>query len=231
MASLNQLTFDILELVRGNSISDDIEIDERQIIYHINNQRALWLKREMEKPGAEIDQNIEQDLGCVELTTADSAECCDIESGCVLLRTKKKIPKTLKFGSSENNITRVGPVDKITTPFNFVPYGRAVYSGHGKYTKDLIYAYLLNDYIYIKTSDKIAQLMEYINVRGVFEDPTAVSAFIDCDNQSCFSLDDEYPIHTYIIPYIKEQILNQLGMAMKFPKDDSNDSNEILQKQ
>ena len=56
MASINQLVFDVMEIVRGQQISDDTDISEKQVIYQTNNQRALWLKREQNKPGASIDR-------------------------------------------------------------------------------------------------------------------------------------------------------------------------------
>ena len=48
MITLNKLTYDLLELIRGN-ITDDDELDLRQIEYWIHNQRALWLKNEMNR--------------------------------------------------------------------------------------------------------------------------------------------------------------------------------------
>lgn len=227
--TLNELVFDVLETVRGNHIIDDVEIDERQVKALWNQQRALWLRQEYNKPGRLIDENVVQDLGCLELEVADPADCCEVETGCTVLRTKNVIPKTIEFHDG-TGITRVGPVNKVKYPFSFVTYDQAIYAGNGKYNKTAIFAYLLNGRIYLKTSTAIAILMEHINVRGVFENPKDASQFVTCDNKPCYSDDDQYPINAWMIPFMKERVIQQLLMGLQIPKDDSNDANENLVK-
>ena len=100
----------------------------------------------------------------------------------------------------------------------------------GKYTGAKgVQVFILNGYIYVVTKDPKVQMLDYINVRGLFADPTSLSAF-KCDDAPCFSYDDEYPISTWMIPYIKEQVLKQFGMAMSIPKDATNDGQEDLNK-
>jgi hypothetical protein len=48
MVTLNQLIYDLLEIVRPN-LSDDDNFDKRQIAFWIKNQRALWLRNELNK--------------------------------------------------------------------------------------------------------------------------------------------------------------------------------------
>lgn len=231
MITLNKLTYDILELVRGNTLTDDLDIDERQVEYQIAVQRALWIRNELNKPGRSIDHNIVQDLGCVELIEADPAECCDFNLGdCIVLRTKDKIPNTIELHMS-TGITRVGPIDKTHISYSFVPYERAIYSGNSKYSKNQTYAYLLNNYIYIKSPSTQNLMLDFINIRGVFEDPTEAENFVDCDNKPCFSKDDKYPLNAWMVPYIKEQVINQLAAATQMPSDSSNDADENLRKQ
>lgn len=227
MATFNEIIFDTLESLRNHKISDDIDIDESQVIYHWNNQRALWLKNEYNKPGSMIDPYTEQDLGCLTLATADAAECCDISSGCTILRTEVKIPRTIQLHSGPA-ITRVGLVNKLTVPFSFTNYQKAIYTMNGKYTgKKGVFVFLLNGYMYLVTKDPYIQLMDYINVRGVFENPMDLTAF-KCDDAPCFSFDEAYPLNNWMIPYIKEQVFNQFGMSLQIPKDKTNDATEDL---
>jgi len=230
MISLNHIVYDILELTRGGTISDDIKVDERQVEYLINNQRALLIRNEYNKPGRTIDHNIVQDLGCLELEEAKPEDCCIETNGCVVLRTKDIIPNTIEL-HDKTSITRVGPVNKTANSFSFMPYERAVRSGYGKYNSKLTFAYFLNNRIYLKTGSFSGSTIDYINVRGVFEDPTEAAAFEDCDGTKCFSRDDKYPINGWMVPYIKEQILRQLGVSMQTPTDTANDAKEDLNKQ
>jgi len=231
MATANELIFDTMELIRGNQIGDDVEVSEDQVLYQWNNQRALWLRNEFNKPGRTIDPFLEQDLGCLKLTEADAADCCEIQTGCTVLRTELKIPKTIELHSGPA-ITRVGPVHKLTVPFTFDNYQKVIYTANGKYTgKKGVFTFLLNDYMYLVSKDPKAQLLDYINVRGVFANPTDLSAFACEDGSACFSYDDEYPINNWMIPYIKEQVLQQFGMSLQIPKDDANDAKEDLAKQ
>lgn len=231
MASYNEIVYDIMELIRGNQLSDDTDISETQIRYHLSNQRSLWLRNEYNKPGRKIDSQIEQDLGCLELEEVDAADCCEIQSGCTALRTKKQLPKLLELHSGEA-ITRVGPINKMKAPFAFDSYNKAVYSVNNKYSRKSVTSFLLNGYIYLIIDDPAYQTLEYINVRGVFANPEDLKDY-KCDHEgtACFSYDDEYPINNWMIPYIKEQILNQLGMSLQIPKDELNDAKEDLNKQ
>jgi hypothetical protein len=231
MATFNELVFDIMELVRGGQISDDTDLSRRNIAYHLANQRALWLRNEYNKSGRKIDPHLEQDLGCLELEEVDAADCCDITSGCTALRTKKKIPALIELHSGPA-ITRVGPVNKISKPFSFDPFQKAVYSMHNKYGKKAPVSFLLNDYIYLLIQDPAMQTLDYVNVRGVFANPEDLQDFsCDVTNNSCFSYDDEYPINNWMVPYMKEQILKQLGLSMQMPKDEANDAKEDFTKQ
>lgn len=230
MASTNELIYDVMELMRGHQISDDTELSERQILYHINNQRALWIRNEYNKPGRTIDSQIEQDLGCLKIVEADAADCCEVTSGCVVLRTEKKIPNLIELHSGPA-LTRVGPVHKLNIPFSFTNYQKALYSTENKYGAKAVYAFLLNNYIYLIIKDPALLMIDYINVRGVFANPQDLEDFRCEDSSNCFSYDEEYPINNWMIPYIKEQVLNQFGIALQIPKDTANDADEKLEKQ
>ena len=226
MATFNELIFDIMETMRGNKVSDDTDLSERNIVYHLNNQRALWLRNEYNKSNRKIDPQIEQDLGCLKIVEVDAAECCTVDLGCTVLRTELQIPNLLELHSGPA-VTRVGPVHKLEKPFNFMEYNQAIYASAGKYSGRVTVAFLLNDFIYMIIKDPAYQNLEYINLRGVFTSPTDLIAF-QCDEGACFSYDDEYPINSWMIPYIKEQILNQFGMSLQIPKDTTNDAKEDL---
>lgn len=236
MATLNEIVYDLWEIARPR-ISDDDNFDKRQFEFWVKNTRARFLRNELNK-NRTIDDDVIQDLGCLELELADAADCCEITDGCKLLRTKDKIPNLIEL-HNRTAITRVAPINKIDIPFSFISYERAIWAGNGKYSANQIYAFLLNDRIYLKVKDSsMAKYITHINVRGVFEDPKEVAKFTHCSNSGeegapCYTDDSEYPIKAWMIGAMKAEIMQiNLGMALQAVEDTTNnakaDNNESV---
>ena len=225
MNSLNKITFDILELLKGYQLSDDMDIDERQIHFHINTQRALII-REMLKNGGKLDTSLIQDLGCIQITEVEASECCDVDTNCYVLRTVNKLPQFIETDGN-NGITRIGPVKKLSRPFSFIPYSQFVYSGESKYNKNMIFSTLYNGYIYFKSNDPANELLGVFNIAGVLEDPTDAKNYNRCaGNEVCYTNDQNYPINGWMIPIIKDRVMRQLLGSLQIPKDTSNDAKD-----
>lgn len=223
MATTNEIVFDILEDLNSQHISDDIDVDERQIIHKLNIQRSLWIRNELNKPGRTIDPFTVQSLGCVELELADSSDCPDLPVGCSVLRTKCDIPKTVEL-HNRNAITKVGSIDKLDYFFSFVPYQQAIFSGNGKYNKDSIFAFIHGKRMYFKVNSMQQKLLRKVNIMGIFEEPTAIDQFCNQNGAPCFSKDDEYPLSSWMLPFVKEQILKSLVQSIQMPEDRINDA-------
>lgn len=224
MLTLNSLVFDILEIIKSNKLNDDIDIDERQIINSINSQRALWVRNEYNKPGRSIDSDVIQNLQCVELEVVDASACpCDLPVDCSMLRTKLVIPNTIEL-HHKPAITKVGPVDRLNDFYSFVPYEQVIYSGNGKFNSAGVFAFLYDGRMYFKVNKAKAKMLKYVNIMGVFEDPTEVSAFVSCDGTTCFSRDGKYPLKSWMWPTMKEYILKEYITAIQLPEDNTNDA-------
>ena len=228
MASYNEIAFDCLELLKNNQISDDVDISLEHVLYHVGNQRALWIRNEYNKPGRKIDPHIVTDLGCLKLIEVDAAECCSITIDCIALRTEKKIPALVELHSGPA-LVRVGPVNKFSAPYSVTTAEVAGYRQHNKYSKNTIQAVYLNDYLYVIITDPALQGLDYINARGVIANPADIVDFkCDSTGEDCFSYDDEYPINNWMIPYIKEQVLAQFGLSLQMPKDNDNNAKDNI---
>lgn len=203
MATLNEIAYDLLTIVRPQ-LSDDTDIDIRQIKFWIKNQRALWLRNELNRKRT-IDEDVIQTL-CADIEEVDSSDCCDIIIDCPILRTKKKIPRLIEL-HNKNAIVRIGPVDKKAKPFSYIDYSRVPWVGSGRFNAYLLYAFLYNEYIHVLTIDPAYHNLKTIVLRGVFEDPAQLAAFRTCEEQPCYSDDEEYPIKTWMIPALKDAIL------------------------
>ena len=95
----------------------------------------------------------------------------------------------------------------------FLPYD--------KYTNKKYKAYMIENYMYIYN----AEGLEYIDVRGVFEDPEAVSKFENCKGEQCY--DDsatDFPIPMDMLSLINQGILNgELALLSGTQSDTTND--------
>ena len=100
-------------------------------------------------------------------------------------------------------------------------------SGNGRFNKDQIYSFYLNDYLYIisKSLKGYWYLISQVAVIGIFENPRDLGNFIHINGDPCWSLDMEYPISLDLWNYIKDQIRqNNLEGLYNIPVDKSNDS-------
>lgn len=222
MPSLNQYLYQIYEQLNINS--DDSTFDSRFLIDKINSKRQFYYEREFAKTGKTIEATAIQDLGCVDFIEVSSEECCGEDSNCSFIRSKNKIPTPLQI-RDKVAITRVGPTSKSYRAFDIIDYRRAPFVGTGKYNRKEVFAFYLNQYIYIVSNDDSILLFEKLNISGVFSDPTKVSDFKDCDGTVCFSMEQEYPLSQKYWDYILPLILKELESKLILSEDNENDGN------
>lgn len=223
--SLNTMAYDCFELARGY-ITDDDTLDYRQFKFWIINQRALWLRNEFNKAGHTIDEGFVQDLGCVKMEVADAAQCCNITSGCSLLKSSLPIPQTIEQYQSPTFV-RVGPVNRSQANWKLISPSAVPFVNAGRFDKMTIYPFLMNGYMFLRfhPDNQDAKLIEYINIRGVFEDPTQVRHFTSCTGTSCYTDDDRFPLNRWLYDYLKSKVVSSnITMELMNSSDTSNDS-------
>ena len=227
MISLNQMIFQVYEDLQITS--DDTSLDKRLIKDLINQERANWIRKENNK-NRSIDDNILQDLVCLELLLVNRQydRCCEVFTDCKILRTKNPIPNGIEL-NHEKTITRISAVDFMSIPIYFMDYDHAVYYGNGRYNTKALGAFLKNNYLYIVyNKGNYNKLLEYINIQGVFEDPTEAAKYINCDTkQPCFDWDDRYPINFWMWQsLVKPAVLNELRTKRTLYRDENNNSKD-----
>jgi len=227
MITYNKIVFDIKETLSANKIVDDFNIDDRRIIYLFNIQRNLWLRKEYNTPGRNFSPQIIQSI-CVNLELKPSNICpCDEVSDCdEFLVSTVSIPTLLEL-HHKPAITKIGSPDLKNYFFSVVPYAQSVYSGSGRFNSRANFAFLIENKIYIPIKSKSQRLIERINIMGVFEDPTALTDFKNCNGTICFDKDSPYPISSTMLPFIKEMVLKEL--LLQGPKDSNNDSTNTIE--
>tara|TARA_R110000851_G_scaffold152323_8_gene293913 strand:- start:471 stop:1169 length:699 start_codon:yes stop_codon:yes gene_type:complete len=216
--TLDEIAYNLLNLVRGGRSNNDEHISLDQIKFNVMHYRAMFIRRDYTKNGF-TSRHVEQDLGCVEIVPVDATQCCALPSSCVVYRSKLPIPKTIRY-NFEEAITHVGDVTGIGT-IPMVNSNAIQWLPNDKYTKNKMKAYMINDFIYVYN----AQGIEAINVRGVFENPRDVRNFDLCANGGCY--DDsatDYPISMDMLSLINQGLgQGELGLLSGSFSDTIND--------
>jgi hypothetical protein len=215
--TLDEIAYNLLNLVRGGRSSHDEHISLDQLKFNIKHYRAMFIRRDYSRNGF-ISRHIEQDLGCIQIEKVDASKCCNLPIECSVYRTVQPIPKTVRFNFSEA-ITHVGDVTGIGT-IPIVNSNTVKFLPYDKYTKGRYKAYMIEDFLYIYNADGL----ENINIRGVFEDPEDVAKFGDCAGGGCYNTDSEFPIPMDMLSLINTGILaGELKMLAGTTSDTEND--------
>lgn len=216
--TLNEIAYNLLNLFRGGRSNQDEHISLDQVKFNIKHYRAMFIRRDFAKNGF-TSRHIEQDLGCVDVKKVDASKCCKLSSECSVYRTVSKIPKTIRYNFKEaisyvGDLTGIGNIPIVNSnTIQWLPYD--------KYTKDKIKSYMIGDYVYIYN----AEGLEFINVRGVFEDPEDVARFSDCDGVKCYNdSKSDYPISIDMLSLINQSLISgELSLLSGTFSDTEND--------
>jgi hypothetical protein len=223
MATILEHAYNIRNLIRaGQGSSQDERLSLRNIQFWIKAYRAKAITV-MTDYGKEIDQQLVQDLGVLKLEEVDAAESCEpcIEWGCPVL--KVRLPKLVALPKNRS-LLFVGKIDK-QTPIKLDDADVSIYKRSAKFGNLFTRAYMIGQSLYVVPNKKDYD-MRYINVRGIFEDPTEVSKFDEDCNEICFNPEvDEYPLPMDYYDFIITNIMQkELRVLMASQNDEFNNS-------
>jgi len=139
---------------------------------------------------------------------------------------KIDIPKLIDFPYNRG-VLFVGKIDK-RTPFILDSADVSMFKEATAFGKQLNRAYLIGNRMYIKLFGNDVD-MEYINVRGVFEDPATVSTWstAGCSPKCYDPLTDEYPMPLSMYDYVTTSILQkELNVVMQTKEDELNNAKD-----
>lgn len=211
MATLNEITFNILNTVRGGRSNTHEHISERQIHFIIHQYRAFFLKRELDKK-RDIDSSFEQTIPCLDLIAVDKSACPLVIMGCEVKRTKDKVPTIVRTNRGPA-ISFFGSIDQITD-VQVVSPSAVRWNKYNTYTGKKAKAYEIGDYFYVDENCGL----EKVSLRAVFQDPEELSAL------GCFDPDEEYPFPADLVPVLVAEILRvEFNIMPMAPNDTSND--------
>jgi hypothetical protein len=162
-------------------------------------------------------------LDCVELEEIDRVSCGCIKSDCIILRTKKKLPKLIDgyFGPLIRFVTSLDQSIEVkpTTP---VSYEKILKQKNSKYNKTRYYWYL-DGHLYFPNIT-----WDAVRLEGIFEDD--VTAYNSDSSDNCtYTQDRECPIPEYLFSEIEQMIANELGITVRLPIDQQHDNLNIVE--
>jgi len=229
--TLNEAIYELRGIIRRENLYDDDRLDDRLLKHWVHNQRALWIRNEMNKPRS-VDEQIIQNLGCIPLEVADRSACPQFTTGYSVLQTDRDIPKTIELNNGDG-IIEIGPVDRIARRFSYVNIHRARFAGEGRWNKKIIFAFRWGERLLLMSKDmesgSFLKYMRYLNVRAVFENPEDVARFVHQDGTPCYTPDDEYPMNNWMWDYIRDMIIKtNFQLLTTAPTDKANDATETL---
>ncbi len=218
----SEVVFRILEQIKSGNTSDDFSYSTDIIWNMVYTYRSKILRQE-KSSGKWLSAMYLQDLGEVILHKSNKHDDCAINlNECSVLKTDP-LPKAVD--SNLNTMTTfVGDLEG--NAFEKTTYSAAIYSSYSKYTGRKPKYYEIGDEIYIINPK--TNLLKYINVIRVCEDPRAANSFKKCGNPSeCYQdLDFEFPCSSTIIDMIVKLCVEEIRGSRILPPDTKNDSTD-----
>lgn len=220
MATLKELSYNILNIARGGLSSDDDRLNIRQVKFWIKYYRSYLIKKNITAEHL-VNPQLIQDLGCVELTEVDKADCPELLWGQVI--KKAKIPKLVDL-ANDIGVLWVGLIDK-QTPILICDPNVLFFKQHQRFTGNMRRAYLIGDYLYV--TDPFNEDICMVNIRGIFDDPIGIEVRHRDGEFECIGEDDQYPMPESYVADITALIMQrELQMTVQATNDENNDSRE-----
>jgi len=217
--TLNKLTFDIKNIASSGVQSDNFRISDRQVEYWIHQCRANLIYQDMLKRKDITDAFI-QEINCIDLQLVDQSECCNNEIGCYELESIEDIPQTIDV-TGDNMIISVNTMDG--TLIHKSNSSRKKYSSYSKYTSSVRRWYIRNKKLRIINDT----FLDKVSLRGIFDDPSEVGKFYNCDGDLCWTTDSQYPVTMKMANTITDIILKtKIYPLLSLPQDKSNDAED-----
>lgn len=205
--------------------SQDTVITNRFIYLLMKKHRDFTVKRDNLSKLLYQD-NLFQKKNFVELVDVDSVEACQVQSKCLIKRTKDKIP-TLIENSYGVIIRWVGSIDHLEEikPITSSAFQRKLRKKTSKLNKEKYYWYS-NGYLYFPNVEWDAVIVD-----GYFEDELEdeCNTSSDSSTNTCVSkLDQEFKIPDYLVSSMDQMIYQDLAMHVQIMNDEALNDNENL---
>jgi hypothetical protein len=205
------------------AVTPDAFMTDRFLYSLVKKHAALFLRRQDNLNRIMKFNSVFQALDFVELIEVDRAEsqCHGIASGCIIKRTKLKIPTLLEgyYGPLIRSVSSIDFSEDLTPTFPST-YESMSRQKTFKYNSKKYFWYL-NGYLYFPNLQ-----WDAIRLEGVFEGD--VSKY-NCDptDDCAYMQDSFFNVPDYLFPEIEQAVARDLGVRMQIPEDVQHDNRNI----
>lgn len=194
------------------AVTTDSFITDRVIYSLIQKYAKMYIKRQDALSSRAKFGSLFRKLPCIELVEVDKVEaCCDIKSGCTIMRTREKLPGVME-GAQGPLLRYVGSIDNSVEAYRTTPslYNSMSKTTAFKYNKNKYY-WLIDGYIYIPNVEWGSVLIE-----GIFD---ADLSGYTCDDPCNQVQNQAFNIPPELFAEIEQQVVNDFMKSAQIPQD------------
>jgi hypothetical protein len=171
---------------------------QRQLKVVLNYKRADWMQKIVDAHPEQRKYFIKYIT--IDLVDVDQAECPAVGGDCTVKKTVKKIPTPTR--STYALFDYVGDNDR-TDSYGYATIDQIVwFNKYNKYTSSRPKYEYANGYVYVYNEDTLEQ----VTIGGIWPDQAQLNEF-KCDDQPCYTDDDQYDIADDIINTMIQDVL------------------------
>ncbi|KKM68542.1 hypothetical protein LCGC14_1459780, partial [marine sediment metagenome] len=171
--TLNEATYNVVNILRGGRSTNNEYIDSLQIQYTIRYYRSLLIRRDVN--AGRKTKELEQELRPVKMESVTLSDdnfpdiFPNVANLTPILRSAYTLPEAIRI-KDRDGITFVGG-DKASGSFQLIDYRASPWQQYNKYTSNFRRCFLREDYLYIMGWNISTRPSINVIVRGIFEVP------------------------------------------------------------
>ena len=221
MPTLNEMIYNIRNTASGGRSHRALTYSDRQIAFWIKACRAFLIYADIKNKGG-VHPQFEQDLGCVRLQEVDQADCIGAEWGDnVKFAPLPQLIDVTEIKRNVNFLSFFGLIDKVT----HIPIADQGYGSLQDYQLFVPLnkkkAKIVGNKIYVYNAEDLC----WVNIRGVFADPTMVDVCSSTTSEPvCYDQNNDcYPVPAHLEQSLYDMVFEKyINIAAKVPEDTLN---------
>lgn len=223
MATQRELIYTVKNILRGGQVVDDDTITDRQVAFLIDAARSTLLRQQYNR-GQNLSDNNIQTVPCMSMEQVDTSLMPGFPTNCTVYRTLNPLPKPVE-SKGKDLITGITSPSLGSISYEYIPYSRLPYAKATRFKRPIIT--IFNRYVYLIDAPYTLN----IAISGVFEEPNELSSYNDCEGNSCFDWDTEYPMSSHLIDPVIKMVVQNLAMTLRTLADRTNTGAHELESQ
>lgn len=225
MYTYNHVVYMVLDFMKVSS--DDAYYTPDHVAFLLGKYRAYVLKSKYDKTGETPSDSNYQTMN-LKFEVTDRIE--GFEKSGKYLRSIGSIPDSLDIGAPW-----LAGADLFDADLCMVSPTRFRYVGFNKWMRNISYATVCGEKLYIKSCNPSIYLLEEGQYRDIFSDPLEAAALsgeydVDENGELCNPMEVTFPLADDLLPLVMQYVVKDLSGGLYKPKDDENNADDDLSK-